>query len=244
MTTKYHKHSTLKRDGYPPMTSAQLRELEHLRTCLEQGNPWSTKKIVPRVVRKLQRLYLIFVSPDPTGHAPTAYKILPAGLELLKAFTVHRRTDGICPRCNTTPRRVRKTGQLANYCHPCERAYHREVSAKRLTHHTDRPCVECGQRPRAVSEFGWQYARCRECQTAYAAGILNRWNERRMAQIKAGETIMCVCGKAAVHVTEHKVEQYCLDCLNRYYRNLGRRKRRMQRVLRQQRNRSGSEAAD
>lgn len=238
MTSKYHKHSTLKRDGYPPMTGTQLRELEHLRTCLEQGNPWSTKKIAPRVAKKLQRLCLIFVSPDPTGHAPTAYKILPAGLDLLNAFIVQRRTDGICPRCNTTPRRIRKTGEPANYCYACEVAYRREVSARRITDHTDKPCLDCGERPRAVTEYGWQYPRCRQCQSAYALDVLKRRNERRMAQIKSGETIMCVCGKGPVHVTEHKVEQYCLDCLNRYYRNIGRRKRR------HQRNQSGSEAAD
>lgn len=238
MKKRYNANTTVRRDGYPLMTGAQINVLMHLHECAESGVIWSTKRINPRIVKKLSKLGAIFESVDPHGHAPTAYKILPEGVKMLEAFGAEkRRLDNICPCCKTRPRRTHANGQQAVYCHPCEKEKYRQHSMRRLKQHTDRPCVECGDKPRAVTEYGWQYARCEECQRAYAKEASKRHQQRQRERVEAGEVIMCRCGKAPVHVTRSKVEQYCLTCLNRYSYTHKMRKR----LPSKQR---GSEAAD
>lgn len=231
------QHYTIKRAGQnTTMTSGQIRVLRELNEARLAGNAWSTAPVEKRIAARLMRLGMIFRSVDPHGHAPTAYKILPPGIKALEIFGPRYQKDDICPSCKQERRFIRRSGVLSNYCRECEHQQWRAQSYRRLTEHTDQPCVDCGVNPRAVTAGGWQYPRCIDCQRAHSREHRRKRDERIRARIAAGEIIKCRCGNAPIHVTESRVEQYCLDCVNRYARQ-GRRKKRL---LKQR----GSEAAD
>lgn len=235
---RFNRRSQYRHDGWPMMRGHMLNALIDLREAHHRGQIWVTSVQIHWIPELyMMRRAMIFASRDPHG-GPTAYRILPEGLRVLEHYeTTVRRTDKICPRCSERPRAKRRTGRFADYCRTCDAIIRRERSQRKFDRHTDEPCVSCGIRPRKVSAGGWQYTLCSECRRAYTASHYKRLQARLRARVEAGEVIMCrLCGERPVSVTKTKVNDRCGPCHNRI--------RRRHRLQFNQRNQSGSEAAD
>jgi hypothetical protein len=155
----------------------------------------------------------IFESPGDDG---VRYKITGRGLKALSLYESRiNRRDGICPRCETRPRHVRKSGDKDGFCLECLREIGLEKRrAGKDLGHVDRCCSRCHKRRRHQWPNGKLSTYCKHCATVLRRKNARKNRKKLLESIRAGGPVPpCKkCKQKPRRVFINSVSSYCPAC--------------------------------
>ncbi len=205
------------RDGLPTATGPMLNVLCYLRDAKRVDQPFMPlgwPQVDNRTLAALIERDWIFASPGEDG---TRYCITARGADALEVYLPRRnRGDKICPRCKTTPRHIRSSGQQDSYCKSCGSEIAAEKRAKGLKNgRVDRPCSRCHKRPRYRYPGGKYSTYCEHCARVSRRQNNRKQQRRLFKDVIAGSVPvpLCMnCKQSPRVVHPNCISKYCQTC--------------------------------
>lgn len=213
-----------KRANLELCTIPMLDVLKHLRSFHDEyGYLYcSLNDVHGRTIRSLvQRDWI--VQGDMKNGSGRQYKITGRGVKACKIYEIppeeydNRRWDGICSRCGQEERSTYSTGNLKPYCDSCMKKMNKRKYALQGYQKKEGICPMCKKRSKHVMPSGEVRSYCKQCRRKRAKKYRQAKYKRELAQVKAGETLLCYrCHKQPRYVTANTVQDYCEHCTRQY----------------------------